>query len=285
MVGMKDLLMELYDCPDYSDKDTQAGLTIVENAALSILGVTTPTGLSAAVSDADWSNGLLIRFGLLTPEPNHKERPMPKTFQAPPTALIEDLLRLHEKLPQPQQTEQGFRAPKAIEFDVECWEECQAYGEYLRQLCDPNHENELDERLKGVYGRMHVQAFKLAELLATLDWLDSDSNTPTITQDQWHNAKAIAEQWRLSAARLLTQIDRSGEAIQERRDQDRLLRAIQRTGATGSNLRDLYRNLNLSAKRARQLAHDLVKAGLVAERQIQGAEWYVAVELLDHSSE
>ena len=40
---MKDLLMELYDCPDYSDKDTQAGLTIVENAALSILGVTTPS--------------------------------------------------------------------------------------------------------------------------------------------------------------------------------------------------------------------------------------------------
>lgn len=53
MVGMKDLLMELYDCPDYSDKETQAGVTIVENAALSILGVTTPAGLSTAVSDAD----------------------------------------------------------------------------------------------------------------------------------------------------------------------------------------------------------------------------------------
>ena len=277
--------MELYDCPDYSDKDTQAGLTIVENAALSILGVTTPTGLSAAVSDADWSNGLLIRFGLLTPEPNYKERPAPKAFQSPPTTLIEDLRRLHEKLPQAEQTEQGFKAPKAIEFDVECWEECQAYGEHVWQLCDPNHDNELDERLKGVYGRIHVQAFKLAELLAALDWLDSDSYTPTMTHDHWHYAKAIAEQWRLSAARLLTQIDRSGEAVQERRDQDRLLRAIQRTGATGSGCRDLYRNLNLSAKRARQQAHDLVKAGLVAERQVQGAEWYVAVEFLDKNNE
>src|SRR5690606_23039731 len=75
MTGMKDLLMELYDCPDFSDKDTQSGLTSVENAALSILGVTTLAGLSAAVSDADWDNGLLIRFALLTPEPNYHERP------------------------------------------------------------------------------------------------------------------------------------------------------------------------------------------------------------------
>jgi hypothetical protein len=54
MYGMKDLIMELYDCPDYSDKDTQTGLTIVKDAALSILGVTTPAGLATAVTDADW---------------------------------------------------------------------------------------------------------------------------------------------------------------------------------------------------------------------------------------
>jgi hypothetical protein len=53
MYGMKDLIMELYDCPDYSDKDTQTGLTIVKEAALSILGVTTPAGLATAVTDAD----------------------------------------------------------------------------------------------------------------------------------------------------------------------------------------------------------------------------------------
>jgi hypothetical protein len=45
MVGLKDLLMELYDCPDYFDKDTQTGLNIVENAALSILGVTYTCGI------------------------------------------------------------------------------------------------------------------------------------------------------------------------------------------------------------------------------------------------
>jgi hypothetical protein len=75
MGGMKDLLMELYDCPDYFDKDTQTGLNIVESAAFSILGVTTPVSLSCAVSMGDWDNGLLIRVALLTPEPNYSEDP------------------------------------------------------------------------------------------------------------------------------------------------------------------------------------------------------------------
>jgi hypothetical protein len=29
-------------------------------------------------------------------------------------------------------------------------------------MCDPRKDTELDERLKGVYGRLHVHAFKLA---------------------------------------------------------------------------------------------------------------------------
>ncbi len=102
MVGMKDLLMELYDCPDYFDKDTQTGLNIVENAALSILGVTTPVSLSCAVSTGDWDNGLLIRFALLTPEPDYSERPAAKVYRAVPQGLVDELRILHERLPAPQ---------------------------------------------------------------------------------------------------------------------------------------------------------------------------------------
>ena len=84
MVGMKDLLMELYDCPDYFDKDTQTGLNIVENAALSILGVTTPASLGSAISVGDWDNGLLVRFALLMPEPDYAERPASTMYQPAP---------------------------------------------------------------------------------------------------------------------------------------------------------------------------------------------------------
>ena len=278
MVGMKDLLMELYDCPDYFDKDTQTGLNIVENAALSILGVTTPASLSCAVSTGDWDNGLLIRFALLAPEPNYAERPAAKQYRTVPQSLIDDLKALHDRLPEPQQSETGMKAPGSLRLNVQCWQQVQSYGDWLRRMCDPGRDTELDDRLKGVYGRMHVQAFKLASLFAALDWLKTGDEVPTVTVEHWGAGQALAEGWRQSAHRLLEQLDRSSEAVQEKRHQDRLLNAIRQTGTAGVALRDLYRNLNFSAKQARQLAQDLVRAGLIEERRMDRAEWFIAVE-------
>jgi predicted transcriptional regulator len=278
---MKDLLMELYDCPDYFDKDTQTGLNIVENAALSILGVTTPASLSCAVSTGDWENGLLIRFALLSPEPNYAERPAAKTYRAVPSELVDELAHLHKRLPAPQTTDMGRTAPGALRLNVQCWAQCQQYGDWLRRKCDPGKDTELDDRLKGIYGRMHVQAFKLASLFAALDWLKTSDDAPTVTVDHWKAGQALAEGWRQSAHRLLEQLDRSGEAVVERRQQDRLLSAIRETEHNGIAMRDLYRKLNLSAKQARQLAQDLIRAGLVEERRIERAEAYVATEFLN----
>jgi predicted transcriptional regulator len=280
MVGMKDLLMELYDCPDYFDKDTQTGLNVVENAALSILGVTTPASLGCAINAGDWDNGLLVRFALLMPEPDYAERPAAGAYHPAPEALIAALRQLHERLPGPEETADGLSAPGALRLNVTCWEACQRYGDELRALCDPRRDLELDERLKGVYGRLHVQAFKLAVLFAALDWLKTDETVPTISAQHWQAAQAITEGWRLSAHRLLEQLDRSGEAVTERRQQDRMLTAIRQAGEQGIALRYLYRNLNFSAKQARQLATDLVRAGLIEERRVDRAEWLVAVEFI-----
>jgi len=280
MVGMKDLLMELYDCPDYFDKDTQTGLNVVENAALSILGVTTPASLGCAISAGDWDNGLLVRFALLMPEPDYAERPASPIYQPAPDDLINDLRRLHERLPAPEMTEMGWSAPGALRLNVECWAQVQQYGDGLRRLCDPRREVELDERLKGVYGRMHVQAFKLAALFAALDWLKTSDDVPTVTVEHWQAAKTITDTWRTSAHRLLEQLDKSGEAVVERRQQDRVLTTIQESGQGGIAMRDLYRKLNLSAKQARQLAQDLIRAGLIEERRIDRAEAYIAADFL-----
>ena len=148
-------------------------------------------------------------------------------------------------------------------------------------MCDPRKDTEFDERLKGVYGRLHVHAFKLATLFAALDWLDTDNEVPVVNDEHWHNAEIVAESWRSSAHRLLDQLDNTGEAIQERRQQDKLLKAIRQAGAGGANLRSMYRSLSLTAKRARQLSQDLVRAGLVVERRVGKAEWYIAAEFAD----
>ena len=76
MAGMKELLMQMYDCPDYLDSNTNnRGLVVIRDAALSMLGAATPAELSTALSPGDWFNGTLARFVLLTPEPDYTERP------------------------------------------------------------------------------------------------------------------------------------------------------------------------------------------------------------------
>ena len=218
-------------------------------------GVTTPAGLGSAVSHTDWANGLLIRFALLAPDKNYKERPAAKTYLPAPQKLVDDLRKLHERLPGPQPTEIGLKIPPALKLKVECWAECQQYGDKLRRMCDPGRDTELDDRLKGVYGRMHVQAFKLASMFAALDWLDTSDDVPTVTEEHWQAGQSIAENWRLSAHRLLEQLeqlDHRGEAVMEKRQQDRILTVIRECGANGCTLRDLYRKLHLTAKVARQ---------------------------------
>jgi predicted transcriptional regulator len=68
--------------------------------------------------------------------------------------------------------------------------------------------------------------------------------------------------------------------VVERRQQDRMLTTIRQAGGAGVALRDLYRNLNLSAKQARQLAADLMRAGLIEERRVDRAQWFIAAEFV-----
>ena len=154
-----------------------------------------------------------------------------------------------------------------------------SYGYFIIYLIEMAL-GDIQRELKGVYGRMHVQAFKLASLFGALDWLKTSDAVPTITGEHWQAGQALAESWRHSVHRLLEQLDRSGEAVQEKRHQDRLLNAIRQAGATGIALRDLYRNLNFSAKQARHLAQDLVRAGLIEERRMDRAEWFIAIEYI-----
>ncbi len=277
MHGMKDLIMELYDCPDYSDKDTQTGLTIVKDAALSILGVTTPTGLAGAITDADWQNGLLPRFLLLTPEPNYTERPTLKQYEKPPKELVSGLKQLYERLPMPKAEGDGWTSPEALRVDATCWDEVEKYSGRLRKLCDPHRETPLDDRLKGVYGRMHVQAVKLAIILAALDWMQTENKAPAILPSHWETAEAITEMWRASAHRLLDHLDRSGAGRDERRQQDRVFEAIRLSGSQGITLREVYRLLTMKALDARQCVQELLRAGMIAPHSIGGAEGYIAL--------
>jgi len=82
-------------------QETQSGLAIVKSAALSILVVTTPAGLSSSDHCGDWDNGCCQGLRLLTPKQTIASAPRLRR-----TGLHQDhrqwLKRLHESLPMPE---------------------------------------------------------------------------------------------------------------------------------------------------------------------------------------
>ena len=191
------------------------------------------------------------------------------------------LQALHDRLPAPQQTEMGLKAPSAKRLNVECWANCQAYGDDLTQSSArpdaiPNSMTVSKVSMDGCTFR-HSSWHRCSRRLIGSIPLD---DVPTVTIDHWQAGQAIAEDWRKSAHRLLEQLDKSGEALHEKRHQDRLLTAIRNTAGNGIAMRDLYRKLNLPAKQARHYIQDLIRAGLVEERRMNRAEWYIATEFV-----
>jgi hypothetical protein len=272
MSGMKELLMQLYDCPDYLDSNTNnRGLVVIRDAALSILGAATPAELSTSLTPNDWYNGTLARFVLLTPEPDYAERPAAADTTLP-DGLVQLLRHLHEALPAPAGPEAiGERQPAVEPWSLaatELWEPLHRYEQALRQMTAPAAP--LDDRLRTVYGRLHVQALKVAIILAALDWMALDEqrgSKPVVRAAHWYRAQQIVETWRASAHRLLHDLGDSEEA----RLETRILKLLS-SNARGLSVRDIYRALRSPRKPVIEALKALEQDGQVVPEPVQAGE-------------
>jgi hypothetical protein len=244
MAGLKELMMQLYDCPPYLDSNTNnRGMVVIRDTALSILGAATPAELACALTVGDWYNGNLARFALLTPEADYTERPI-LGEAVTPDPLIARLQRLHERLPTPPSPEAlGSRsAVHSWSLVADIWPQCLTYERALRRMTAPN--SVLDDRLRAVYGRLHVQALKIAILLAALDWADDDKLPhPVVCPAHWYRAQQIVETWRASAHRLLHELGES----EELRLEVRILRLLM-ANPDGLSARSIYRTLKTTRR-------------------------------------
>jgi len=260
MAGLKELIMTLYDCPAYLDSNTNnKGLVVIRDAALSILGAATPAELSHSLSAADWYNGNLARFSLLTPETDYHERDAHAESKAP-TQLATRLKRLHEALPDPPKADALGDKSQSVAWSLaaDIWPHVRAYEQALRAMTAPT--SNLDDRLRAIYGRMHVQALKVAILLAALDWAD-DPNAPphpTVTPAHWFRARLLTEEWRASAHRLLAELGENEEV----RLENRILGLLKTAGGSAA-VRDLYRALRSARKPVMEALKALEEDGRV----------------------
>jgi hypothetical protein len=256
--GLVELLLKLYDCtPEYSRQTRGKGRETIRNAYLTFLGASTPQMMAPFIADPlNWTNGLLPRFLFALAPP---EKPLFNlgNNEHDVDDLVPHLKRMDQKLPQRTTCEQETSvrcemAPEAITL-------LQDYYKFTSyDAIDSMGDN---EGLKAAYGRLHEHVLKIATLLATCDWADTDISHPEMSEGHLLRAIQIMETFRSS---LHTLVDNAHRQQKESMDQ-KVLAGLGKAGPAGLTHRDLYKNFSLPADEVRASLERLVRSGQVRQ--------------------
>lgn len=268
-VGLREMILRLADAPPIYKRITRgSGLVVVRTAALALIGATTPSRLRRINLEAWWLDGLAARFALLTPD-SPPMRPSDEDDDAPverPPALAETLSRLaNVLLPTPTYPDPIPCCDVAI--DDEALRLANSYNVSLTYDILANADRP-DERLEGSYGRLPTMAWRVALILAALDWAE-ERGALRVTVAHWARAQQIAESWRASAHRALAALVEDEAAAENAAIEDRILRYINGAGPHGVRMRDIYRALSLRRETAEAVVAGLVRDGLVEQKIIK----------------
>lgn len=261
MAGMKESIMKMFDGDEEIPLSSNTrGTTVVHDIALSIFGTTTPAGLSCAVTNVDWRDGNMARFCLIAPPPDYHDRPRHKRESSDRLDAI--LRTLHERLPMPPALDSMGELPKMERWSliVKPYEQFSAYSETIRAMTAPG-EN-LDDRLRPLYGRHPVKALKVAIILAALDWAENGcKERPIVQEPHWYRAQQIAEEWRASAHRVLK--DMTTSEYNEAETKVRL--ALARDDSNGMTKTALLKITDLRVRDLDEVLGTLIDAGEIEE--------------------
>lgn len=252
--GLLEALLRFYDCdPMYTRSTRGQGRTVIHNSYLSLISASTPAAIAVHMTSPRlWANGLWPRFGLLTPEADKPKWQTPREVEIPPD-LIPALETVYSRLPFSSWPE--IPRAKCVSISAEAYRKWELYNKAVGYdlLTD-----DLDTLLWGTYGRLPTQALKIAMILASLDWRDTE--TPVIEMPQMARAIMVAEGWRSSAHRAVSLVTTN----EFNRMQQRILRQVGQHGSEGATLREIYRGMQDKTPAEIQEALDqMVRIGLL----------------------
>lgn len=270
--GLLSLMLSLYECPNLKTEQTMGRWrTTIRDSYLSFFGASTPTEMASHIgNESHWQNGLWARFALLVPDEPTRYQFFSEPIQIP-HSLSSDLRRMANLFPTPTPTlidvedidGQGRRAveligkepPSTVLLDEGVWRMWEAYSKALFDIAETK---QVEEALYACYGRLHMQAIKIAMILATMD-----ATTLPIRIEARHYARAqlITEKWREMAHKV------RGAKIQVREETqtDKIIVMLTAAGTAGLKTRDIYRPLNIKAADGRDLLAELVKQGRIEQ--------------------
>lgn len=257
-LGLVESLLRFYDCDPYFVRSTrQQGRVVVRSSCLSLLGASTPAAMTQhMMAERLWAMGWWPRFAILTPPVARPEWKIPKDEDpAAHPQLQHGLTRLYKQLPAatwPNAPE--ARAALLGPGVYAAWER------YNKALGYDLLTDDLDDRLKGTYGRLPTLALKVALILAAFDgW---EGKAPTVELPHLARAISTCEEWRESAHRALDLTSRSDFD----RVVKRVLRQAGRADQGGATLRELYRGMrDKTPAEIQEVVTQLVEVGDLEE--------------------
>ncbi len=268
-VGLLPLILNLYECPERTTEQTIGrGRVTVHRAYLSFFGAATPSGLNEHLMQAThWTNGLWARFALITPD-----TPPVWAFFPPempfPSSIIDGVQRLAGLFASPEASleEQivndekrkavivrgGAPEPASVSLSDGVWDAWKTYTKAVRH--DLLVAGLVDSALHASYGRLAVQAIKVAMLLAAMD---TPELPVRVERRHFARAQQIVECWRAN----LHLVWSRGVATEEAQQIDKVRELLSKAGPDGLFARDVYRSLNLTSSDVYPLLEELERSG------------------------
>ncbi|MBI1256411.1 MAG: DUF3987 domain-containing protein [Chloroflexi bacterium] len=255
MEGHMETMMEMFDAPRRLERELRGdGKLIVYSPALALIGATTPARLGRYLTDGEWEDGLMARFLCLTPT----EREIKYVVSADtlesydfPADLKARLLRIYNAFPMPPDIValHGLDAPQphpALSATIEpsVFEYFNQYYAALHEMTDPRRN--LDDRLRGNYGRFSTIALKLALIVAIMDWADGGTQpAPRVSEAHWTKGQLLAESYRASVHRLVDELSIGLDV----KNEEKVLDFIGRTSERPPSAREILRGAGIKTRK------------------------------------
>ena len=130
-------------------------------------------------------------------------------------------------------------------------------------MTDPKRN--LDDRLRGNYGRFATIALKLALILTIMDWVDEGAQgSPRISEAHWARGQMLAEDYRASVHRLIDTLS----VGQDIKNEQKILDFIARTGDRPPSAREILRGSGVKTRKE----VDATLAALLEDGAIEAVE-------------
>jgi hypothetical protein len=261
----------------FSHETIGRGLEDITKPYLALLATLTPADLKpfAHARSPLWGDGYFARFAFITaPLTGHTDVPYPKGRLNYPIELTKPLQAWHQRLgvpsaaalPVPDSRHQPSGRYRLVPAPLpettyhlsdQVWDAFYRYDAGLRQLISAADQQALD----GSYGRFAMKALRIAGLLASLHD-DGARPSRTIQLRHWYRGRAIAERWRASLHRLVSQLEDElpGETREEAVEQ-RIERTLRRSGAC--SIRELRQLTHATYGEVNKAIELMLKVGVI----------------------